>query len=95
MILVHLIKWRYQPQKRKSGWRSSISEHRDHIERIIQDSPSLSRVPAQSFVAEYRKARLQALDDMKLPKVRVPETCPFAVEQVLDPGYWPKSERAT
>src|SRR4029078_12670320 len=28
-ILEHLIKWRYQPEKRKTGWRSSIREHRD------------------------------------------------------------------
>ncbi len=44
-ILEHLIKWRYQPQKRKTGWRSSIREHRDRIQRIIADSPSLRRLP--------------------------------------------------
>lgn len=94
IVLVHLIKWKYQPQKRKSGWRSSINEHRDRIERIIQDSPSLARVPGQSLAAEYRKARLQALEDMKPTKGKVPESCPFTAEQVLDPSYWPKSERS-
>ena len=93
VILVHLIKWRYQPQKRKSGWRASIREHRDRIERILEDSPSLGRVPVQSLAGEYRKARLEAIEDTGLPKGRVPESCPFSIEQVLDPSYWPRSER--
>ena len=46
VVIEHLIKWRYQAQKRKSGWRSTINEHRDRIERIIEDSPSLAGVPA-------------------------------------------------
>jgi hypothetical protein len=94
VVLVHLIKWRYQPEKRKSGWRSSINEHRDRIDRIIRDSPSLARVPAEGLTAEYRKARVEALQDTRLPKHRIPETCPFAIEQVLDPDYWPKAERS-
>ena len=94
IVLLHLIKWKYQPQKRKSGWRSSINEHRDRIERIIEDSPSLAGVPASSLRAEYRKARKQALEDTKLPASDVPETCPFSVEQVLDADYWPNAERS-
>lgn len=31
---------------------------------------------------------------MKLTKGKVPESCPFTAEQVLDPSYWPKSERS-
>lgn len=94
VVLVHLLKWRYQPQKRKSGWRSSINEHRDRIERILGDSPSLAQIPAQSLATEYRKARLEALDDTRLPKGRIPESCPFSIEEVLDPTYWPKPERS-
>ena len=37
-------------QKRKSGWRSSINEHRDRIQRIIEDSPSLARVPLKVWL---------------------------------------------
>jgi hypothetical protein len=92
-VLEHLIKWRYQPQKRKAGWRSSIREHRDRIERIIEDSPSLARLPAERLAIEYRKARRAALEDTKLPKNRLPETCPFSIEQVLDQDYWPSAER--
>src|SRR3984893_17197298 len=91
-ILEHLIKWRYQPQKRKTGWRSSIREHRDRIDRVIADSPSLRRFPEEALAEAYRKPRSAALDDTRLPKERVPETCPFAIEKVLDPPYGPAAE---
>lgn len=88
-VLEHLIKWKYQPEKRKSGWRSSIREHRDRIERILADSPSLARLPGEVLAAEYDRARRAALEDMGLAPSRVPATCPFALKQVLDPGYLP------
>lgn len=91
-ILEHLIKWRYQPEKRKAGWRSSIREHRDRIERIIADSPSLSALPGEALSEEYRKARDAALDDTGLSVDRIPRRCPFSIEQVLDPAYWPEAD---
>jgi hypothetical protein len=88
-VLEHSIKWKYQPEKRKGGWRSSIREHRDRIERILADSPSLARLPEEALAAEYERARRAALDDTGLASSRVPLGCPFTVEQVLDPGYLP------
>jgi hypothetical protein len=92
-ILEHLIKWQYQPEKRKAGWRSSVREHRDRVGRISADSPSLRRLPAEILADEYRKARRAALEDTGLPEDRIPERCPFPVEDVLDVGYWPDVPR--
>ena len=91
-ILEHLIKWRYQPEKRKTGWRSSIREHRDRVARILQDSPSLRRVPGEVLAEEYHKARAAALDDTGLAEERVPQRCPFSTKEVLDPSFWPEAE---
>ncbi len=91
-ILEHLIKWRYQPAKRKAGWRSSIREHRDRIARILGDSPSLRTLPSEVLADEYRRARDAALDDTGLPADRIPRHCPFSIEDVLDPSYWPDRE---
>jgi Domain of unknown function DUF29 len=94
VVLVHLIKWKYQAQRRKAGWRNSIREHRDRIERILEDSPSLARHPADRLPREYSKARSVALEDTRLPGDQIPETCPFTIEQVLDPGFWPEPDRS-
>src|SRR5271155_3459714 len=39
-LLVHLVKWRYQPEWRSPSWEASIDEARRRIERVIKDSPS-------------------------------------------------------
>ena len=91
-ILEHLIKWRYQPEKRKTGWRGSIREHRDRIARVLADSPSLKRLPGEVLAAEYRKARAAALADTGLPEDRIPQRCPFSAKEVLDPGFWPAAD---
>jgi len=41
VVLQHLLKYKYQPQRRTSSWLSSIVEHRDRLEEALADSPSL------------------------------------------------------
>lgn len=91
IVLEHLIKWRYQPDKRSESWRDSIEEHRDRIQRIVDDSPSLARVPAAILVAEYGKARRKALRDTKLAPAAIPAACPFPIGEVLDPDFFPEA----
>jgi hypothetical protein len=92
VLLEHLIKWRFQSDKRTSSWNDSIEEHRDRILRIVKDSPSLGMTPRDVLPEEYVRARRKALRDTKLPPKRVPESCPFTVEQVLDPEFFPDEE---
>ena len=89
IVLEHLLKWRYQPEKRSESWSDSIEEHRDRIARIIADSPSLAGWPAEVLAAEYDRGRTKALKDTKLAPARIPVVCPFSVEQALDPDFLP------
>jgi hypothetical protein len=91
IILEHLIKWRFQPEKRSSSWSDSIEEHRDRIIRILEDSPSLATLPRSLLEQEYSRGRRKALRDTRLPSGNVPAACPFTVDEVLDPGFWPDS----
>lgn len=93
VLLEHLIKWRFQPEKRTSSWSDSIEEHRDRILRIIEDSPSLAATPQDILPKEYVRARRKSLRDTKLPAKKVPESSPFTVKQVLDPEFFPDEER--
>ena len=90
VVLEHLIKWRYQAQKRSASWSDSIDEHRDRILRILEDSPRLAALPAEILDQEYTRARRKALRDTGVEADRVPATCPFTVAQALDPDFWPE-----
>jgi hypothetical protein len=89
IVLLHLIRWKYQPRKRKSGWLASIREHRYRIEQVVNDSPSLGSKPGDWLAAEYARARQIALDETGLSAKALPARCPFSVDQVLDLQFLP------
>jgi Domain of unknown function DUF29 len=91
-LLMHLLKWQYQPRRRQSGhsWYSTIAEHRKQIVYIIEDSPSLRRL-VPSLLTEYPGARQRASDETHLPLATFPDVCPWTAAQVLDAGFWPEA----
>lgn len=88
-LLVHLLKYRYQPEKVKPGWRSTIREQRRQLHKIIGESPSLGAYPAEVLNEEYSYARADAADETGLAPTVFPEACPFVLSDVLDLNYLP------
>jgi hypothetical protein len=93
VILVHLLKWAFQPEKQKSGWDGSIFEHRHRILALIKESPSLRTCPTKALAGEYGIARRQAAGESGLAESAFPRACPFTIEQVLDPAVCPEPKR--
>ena len=93
ILLLHLAKWEYQPEKRKNGWIGSIGEARSRIAGVIDDSPSLRRLPADRLEWSWTRARMQAAEDMRLSLDSLPEECPYSAEQVLDDTFLPGEPR--
>ncbi|GGE20617.1 hypothetical protein GCM10011390_44890 [Aureimonas endophytica] len=91
VVLIHLLKWRYQPDQRSSGWKGTLLEQRSRIADEIEDSPSLRDFPATVLEREYRPARLKAAGETGLPESAFPSACPFTIEQVLDPDFYPEA----
>jgi Domain of unknown function DUF29 len=90
VVLLHLLKWQYQPNKRTRSWEKSIAEHRRRIDERFEVSPSLKRYYLQIFDKCYRNARKQAKIETRLPLAHFPEICPFTSEQVLDEDFLPE-----
>ena len=89
LVLLHLLKWRYQPERRGKSWKSSIRKGRNAIERLLEESPSLQpRLPAM-VTAEYRRARIEAADETGLPLSTFPESCPLTLEEITG-DFWPE-----
>jgi ribosomal protein L29 len=88
-LLLHLLKWEFQPGERSNGWRGSIREQRRRIAKAIAESPSLKRYPAEVMVEEYETARLKASGQTGLRLSTFPATCPYAIRDVLADDFWP------
>ena len=89
ILLLHLLKWRYQPGKRSPSWEASVANQRDDIADHLDDNPSLKPLLPQALASAYRKACREAVAETGLSGATFPAACPWTVEQVLDGGFWP------
>ncbi|MDP2904265.1 MAG: DUF29 domain-containing protein [Methylovulum sp.] len=90
LLLGHLLKWVYQPQRRCNSWLATIEEQRLEVVDLIEDNPSLQHQLEQKFEKAYAKAILFAVKETNLPHSTFPQESPFTLEQTLDRTYLPK-----
>lgn len=88
-LILHLLKWQFQPGRRSESWRISISEQRIWIPNIIKNSPSLKRYPAEVFDEAFTEGRRMAIDETGIIAKTIPKEPPFTVEQALDSRFLP------
>ncbi len=89
ILIAHLLKWRYQPEARSSGWRGTIAYQRDDISDVLIDSPSLQSTVPEKISAAYPKAVALAARETGKPKTLFPSECPFTPAELLDDEFWP------
>jgi Domain of unknown function DUF29 len=41
VLMIHLLRWQFQPEQRSNSWDASITEHRQRINRQLKESLSL------------------------------------------------------
>ena len=89
-LLLHLLKWHYQPQRRSDSWLDSITDARLQIELAVKDSPSLKGYPSEQLNQSYQKARHSASKQTGLPVSIFPEECPYLLENILNEDWLPE-----
>lgn len=90
-LLLHLLKWQYQPQRRSDSWLDSITDARTQIALVIEDSSSLNNYPAQQLEKSYQRARHQAAKQTNIEISVFPNICPYSLELVLAEDWLPES----
>jgi len=88
-VLLHLLKWRYQPGRRTVSWEVSIEGHRSHAESILENVPSLKSQKAAILREAYARARKRAAGQTGMLQSVFPEECPFAARDVERSGWLP------
>jgi len=91
VLLMHILKWQYQPGLRSRSWKLTIIEQRQEIQDLLEDSPSLKHKLPKEFNKAYARAILKAEKETNLPRKTFPQDCPYTLEQVLDEQFYPVS----
>jgi len=89
VLLVHLLKLQFQPEKAKPGWKSTIIEQRGRLLKVMKESPSLRSYPDAVLAEEYAYACAEAAVETGLDVEIFPRICPYSVDQILDLQFYP------
>ncbi len=89
ILMLHLLKWRYQPGLRGLSWRLSINNARDEITELLEDSPSLAPKVSEIASRRYPAARSRASLETGLALETFPLECPFTRDQLVNQDFLP------
>lgn len=90
VVLVHLLKWQYQPEYRSGNWEGSVIEHRRRIMEALNDSPSLKPYLDSIFAECYTQVVKQAKAETGLPLETFPKKCPYELTEVINDEFLPR-----
>lgn len=90
VLLMHLMKWQYQPPMRTRSWRNTITTQRIDIQDLLIDSPSLTSYLNERLESAYTKAKLKAENGAGIEQQQFPLECPYSVEELLSADFFPE-----
>ena len=89
VLMCHLLKWQFQSARRSQSWQRTMRDQRASIARRLAKMPSLQPVLGDGeWLADvFNDAVRLASEQTGLEEF--PETCPWAIKQVLEPDFLP------
>ena len=89
VLLMHLLKWKYQPTHRVVSWELTIKGQRLEVKDVLRDNPSLSVRLEDYLISAYAKAILKAAKETQLSYKAFPASCEWTIEQIFDDEFLP------
>jgi hypothetical protein len=83
VLLMHMLKWDHQPERRSRSWALSILDQRLVLDDVLTDNPGLKPRIDEAITRAYRRARLQAAKEAGMDESHFPESCPYSFEEIV------------
>lgn len=83
IIMLHLLKWEFQSEKRSKSWLISINNSRDEIKDLLEFSPSLKTKIDEQIPKAYESARRGASEETEIDIKKFPKECPWNFKQLM------------
>jgi hypothetical protein len=87
VLIGHLLKWDYQPEKRSKSWRVTIREQRREILQLLKENPSLKPYLIEAIAHAHESGLDLVVKETPLDYGDLPENCPYTSEQLFDPDF--------
>jgi hypothetical protein len=82
ILLCHLLKWDFQPEKQTGSWRATLREQRREL-RLLLESGTLKNHAREVLADAYVDARKQAADETEMKLSSFPKTCAWDIDDLL------------
>lgn len=82
VLLAHLLKWTYQPDRRSGGWRATVEVQRHELSLLLQ-SAALRAHAEDTLASAYAAAVRQAAAETELPATTFPAECQYTAVGLL------------
>jgi hypothetical protein len=82
VLLSHLLKWEYQPDRRSGSWQGTILEQQRELRQLLE-SGTLRNHATAVFADAYADARKQAAAETGLARAAFPEECGWDLDSAL------------
>jgi hypothetical protein len=92
LLLMHLLKWQYQPERRGKSWRQTVKNQRKGVKRVLKVNPSLKSKLVDVIEDAYEEAVGEAALETGKDEDFFPPTFEqtgWSWEQVLDVDWLP------
>lgn len=91
VLLMHLLKWQFQPDRQSKSWSATIGVQRERVQRRLATTPSLRPMLSDpDWIADmWVDARLDGAKETGLPFDSFPPDPPWTMIEVLTGGWLP------
>jgi hypothetical protein len=89
VLLVHLLKWKYQSNRRCRSWQLTIKTQRIDFLKVLRDNPGLKPSLEQCMVDAYQLATIKASQETGLDEAIFPSVCPWGFSDTIKQDFYP------
>jgi hypothetical protein len=83
VLLMHLLKAKYQPEMHTKSWDLTIQEQRLRIHRLLRDNLGLKSKLTQAWDDAWEPALIQAQKETGLDVAAFPQENPFTLDEAI------------
>ncbi len=89
VLLLHLLKWKYQPNRRGRSWTLTIKGQRIDYINVLSDNPGLKSHLDDLLTKSYKSALVKASNETGLDEDTFPSDCPWTLAEVTNQAFYP------
>ena len=82
-LLMHLLKWEFQPERRSRSWHLTIEDAQTKTLRLLDDNPSLRSILDELLATAYADAKRGAAIETEIDPDTFPANCVYTFDEAI------------